>query len=179
MKTSYDIVDSIDLITSLNNPKTNLTAAIISLLVCSFFGTILELNGYSYLLMLIILLLLIPGTVVHELIHYLFQWYYSHKKPHLGFKFPFPYSALNTESSYSRNQAIFTALAPFIIITLLLIIPAIFVGFLPRIILFAWASIEGLTCYVDFYFVFRLLKYPSYISVKNINLKNTIIKYTQ
>jgi hypothetical protein len=171
-----DVIDIIDF----NEPKlkrrVELISLIISLPIVMVFGTILELNGFTTLLILIIIALLIPETIVHECLHYLFQWYFSKEKPHLGFKFPFPYSALSPTSSITRNQAILCALAPAFVITPILVIPALFAPLLIKILLLAWASIHLATCYGDFYLTYRLLKNPSNCVLKNINLSNVLFK---
>lgn len=173
---TQDIIEVIDF----NEPKlknrVNLVTGIISLLITMAFATILQLNGFTSLFILIIVGLLIPETIVHEYLHFLFQWYFSKEKPHLGFRFPFPYSALSPTSSITRNQAVLSALAPALVITPILVIPALFATFLFRILLLAWASIALATCYGDFYLVYRLLKNPSNCRLKNANLNNVIFR---
>jgi predicted Abi (CAAX) family protease len=109
-------------------------------------------------------------------LHYSFQWYFSREKPHLGFKFPYPYSALSPSSFITRNQAISCALAPALILTLILSIPALFTFLLFRVLLLAWASIELASCYNDLYFTYRLLKHPSNCLLKNVDLRNVLFK---
>ena len=171
-----DVIDIIDFYEPKLKRRVELTSGIISLLIVIVFGIILELNGFTSLFMLIIVALLLPGTFLHEGLHYLFQWYFSKEKPHLGFKFPFPYSALSPTSSVTRNQAVFFALAPAFILTPILVIPALFAPLLFKILLLAWASIELATCYGDFYLTYHLLKNPSDCRLKNVNTSNVLFK---
>lgn len=173
---TQDIIYVIDFHEPKLKRRVNLITGIIALLVVMVFSRILELNGFTSLSILIILGLLIPETAVHECLHYLFYWRFSKNKPHLGFKFPFPYSALSPTSSITRNQAVFTALAPAFIITPILAIPALFATFLPKILLLAWASLALASCYGDFYVTYRLLNSPSDARVKNVNLANVIYR---
>jgi len=149
-------------------------SASIAIICVMAFGAVLSANGYSTLWILLILALLLPGTAVHELCHYCFQWVFSGHKPCLGFKFPLPNSAWPLGARITRNQAIISALAPFVIITPLLILPAFFVGFLPRVILLAWASIEAATCFGDFFFVVWLLKHPKNLQLGRVGLCNAL-----
>lgn len=151
-------------------------SAAIALICVLIFSTILSANGYSTFWILLIVALLLPGTAVHELCHYCFQWIFSKEKPQFGFKFPFPYSALALNTRITRNQAIFCALAPFIIVTPLLILPAFFVSFLPRIIFLAWASIEIATCFGDFFLVRWLLKYPKNLQLGRLGISNALFE---
>ena len=174
MKTE-DVIDIIDFKERKLKRNVELISGIISLLVVLVFGTILELNGFSRLLILIIVVLLVfPGLVLHEGSHYLFQWYFSKGKPYFGFKFPFPFSALSPSSSITRNQAILCALAPAFIVTTILVIPALFVPLLFKILLLAWILIELATCYGDFYLTYRLLKNPSNCRMKNVDNSNVL-----
>lgn len=171
-----DIIETIDFYQPKLKRRVNLVTGIIALLVTMVFSTILEFNGFTSLFVLIVLGLLIPETAVHESLHYLFYWRFSNKKPHIGFKFPFPHCALSPTSSVTRNQAVLAALAPAFIITPILAIPALFATFLPRILLLAWASLALASCYGDFYITYRLFKSPSDARLKNINLANVIYR---
>jgi hypothetical protein len=172
-----DVIDIIDFKERKLKLRVELTTGIISLLVVLVFGTILGLNGFSHLLILIIIALFVfPGLILHEGSHYLLQWYFSKEKPYFGFKFPFPFSALSPSSSITRNQAILCALAPVFVVTPILVIPALFAPLLLKILLLAWASIELASCYGDFYLTYRLLKNPSNCLLKNVNLSNVLFK---
>lgn len=174
MKTQ-DVIDIIDFKERKLKLKVELTTAFISLLIVLVFGTILELNGFSRLLILIVIALLVfPGLILHEGSHYLFQWFFSKERPYFGFQFPFPFSALSPTSSITRNQAILCALAPAFIVTIIIIIPALFAPLLLKILLLAWTSIELATCYGDFYLTYRLLKNPSKCLLKNVNNSNIL-----
>lgn len=171
-----DIIEIIDFQEPKLKRRVNLVTGIIALLVVMVFSTILELDGFTSLFILIVLGLLIPETAVHECLHYLFQWRFTKEKPHLGFKFPFPYSALSPTSSITRSQAILTALAPAFVITPILAIPAPFATFLLKVLLLAWASLALASCYGDFYLAYRLFKSPSDSRLKNVNLANVIYR---
>jgi hypothetical protein len=173
---NQDIIDIIDFHEPKLKRRVELTSLIISLPIVMASSIILELNGYTSRFILIILALLIPGIILHEGLHYLFQWYFSKGKPHLGFKFPFPYSALSPSSSITRNQAVMVALAPALILTPAIVIPALFAPFHIKILLLAWAFIELATCYGDFYLTRRLLKNPSNCLLKNVDLRNVLFK---
>ena len=174
MKTR-DIIDIIDFKERKLKLRVELASGIISLLAVLIFSTILELNGFSNLLILIVVALFVfPGIFLHEGSHYFPQWFFSKEKPYLGFKFPFPFSALSPSSSITRNQAIICALAPFLILTTILVIPALFVPLLFKILLLAWAFIELASCYGDFYLTYRLLKNPSNCLLKNVNNSNVL-----
>lgn len=171
-----DVIEIIDFKDPKLKRSVNLITGIIALPVVMVFSVILELNGFTSLFILITLALLIPGTILHEGLHYLFQWYFSKENPHLGFKFPFPYSALSPTSSITRNQAVVVALAPALILTPAIVIPALFAPFHIKMLLLAWAFIELATCYGDFYITRRLLKNPSNSLLKNVNLSNILFK---
>jgi len=172
---TQDVIDIIDFKERKLKLRVELTSGIISLIIVLVFGTILELNGFSRLLILIVVALLVfPGLILHEGSHYLFQWFFSKEKPYFGFKFPFPFSALSPSSSITRNQAILCALAPVFIVTTILVIPVLFVPLLFKILLLAWISIELATCYGDFYLTYRLLKNPSNCLLKNVSNSNVL-----
>lgn len=154
--------------------RVELASGLATLVAVMVFGTMLELRGFTALYILIIAGLLIPATLLHEGLHYLFQCRLSKERPRIGFKFPFPYSALSPTSSVTRNQAIVTALAPALIITPCLVIPALFAPQLIRVLLLAGASIELASCYGDFYITHRLLKCPSICRVRNEHLRNIL-----
>ena len=170
-----DVVDIIDFKERKLKRRVELTSGIINLPIVLVFGTILELNGFSPLLLLIIVaLLVLPGLILHEGSHYLFQWFFSKEKPYFGFKFPFPFSALSPSSSITRNHAILCALAPVFIVTTILVMPALFAPLLLKILLLAWTSMELATCYGDFYLTYRLLKNPSNCRLKNVDNSNVL-----
>jgi hypothetical protein len=99
----------------------NFWSALIALLFVMGFSVVLMTRGYSTLWILLVVALLLPETAIHELCHYcFFQWAFSGQKPRIGFKFPFPYSALAPNARITRNQAVFCALAPFLLVTPLL-----------------------------------------------------------
>jgi hypothetical protein len=167
-------------IVDFNQPKlrnrVNLVTVIAAVLITMVSATILQLNGFASQSILIIVALFIPETLAHEYLHFFFQWHFSKEKPHLGFRFPFPYSALSGASSIARNQAVLTALAPALIITPILVIPALFTTFFFKMLLLAWAFLALASCYGDFYLAYRLLNSPRDSRLKQVNLANVIYR---
>ena len=110
------------------------------------------------------ILLFVPvaifAVLIHELIHYVFQWVFSKKIPELRYKKPFPYSKLRENSSISRNQGIVSALSPLIIITVGCVLFAIIVSPITQVILILTAWTHSLSCGGDIMSTNRLLKYP-------------------
>jgi len=151
-------------------------SALIVLLIVIPFCFLLSALGYSGYWMYVVVILLIPGTFLHEIIHYLFLWLFSGLKPLLGFKFPFPYSALAPGARITRNQMIFCALAPLIFMTLILVLSSLFMSPLPKVIFLAWASVHVASCFGDFFLIFWLLRYPRQLKVGNVNLSNTLFE---
>lgn len=167
-------VATLDLTEPRNARRIELGSSLIVLVLVMFFGIQLSNSGYSPYWMLLVVLLLIPGIFLHEICHYIFQWKFSGIKPRLGFKFPFPYSALAPDAQITRNQGLFCALAPFLFVTPLLLLPSLFVSYLPKMIFIAWASVEAATCFGDFYFIRWLLKYPKQLKLENVGLSNVL-----
>lgn len=170
---------SLDLTDPKNVRKINFGSALIALLFVMLFSVLLSALGHSPYWILLVAFLLIPTTFVHEIFHYLFQWLFSHSKPHLGFKFPFPYSALAPNTYITRNQGIFCAMAPFLFITPILVLPSLFMSPLLKVLLWAWASLEVATCFGDFFAVIWLIRYPKYLKLANVNLSNALFEITE
>lgn len=169
-------IGSINFTESRHKKRIEMYSSMIALLVVSIYTFILPKSGYSPYLLLIIVVLLIPGTPLHEGFHFVFQWLFSGSKPYMGFKFPFPYSALAQGTRITRNQAIICALAPFFFITLILMSLSIWFNQPIKMIIQAWAFIEMATCFGDFYLVTWLLKHPSHTKLGNVNLVNTLFQ---
>lgn len=175
---SEQTVDSINLAEPPHKNRIEMYSAILALLVVAIYAFILSTFGYSSYFLLIIVVLLIPGVLLHETFPYVFQWVFSGKKPYMGFKLPFPYSALAQGARVTRNQAIFCALAPFLFVTIILVLPSVFLSSPTKLILQAWAFIEVATCFGDFYLIKWLLKHPSDTKLGNVNLINTLFRYS-
>lgn len=172
---TQNIIDVIDFKERKLKRRIELVSGLINLPIVLVYVTILELNDFSGLYLLIVVaLLILPGLILHEGSHYLFQWFFSKEKPYFGFKFPFPFSALSPSSSITRNQAILCALAPAFIVTTILVTPALFFHSLLKILFLAWTSMELTTCYGDFYLTYRLLKNPSNCRLKNVTNSNVL-----
>ena len=176
---SQRLVASLDLFDPKNKRKINFGSALIALLFVMLFSVLLSASGHSPYWILLAAFLLIPTTFVHEIFHYLFQWLFSRSKPCLGFKFPFPYSALAPNTYITRNQGIFCALAPFLFITPILVLPSLFMSPLPKVLFWAWASLEAATCFGDFFAVIWLLKYSRNLKLANVNLSNALFEVTE
>ncbi|WP_028273740.1 DUF3267 domain-containing protein [Atopococcus tabaci] len=104
--------------------------------------------------------------VIHELIHGLFfKLYQPEKKVEFGFKNGMAY-ATSSDSYYPRNQYIWIAAAPFVLITLLLL--ALFIAeALSKVLFVMLASIHAAGCVGDFYYLYLLSKQPKDIQVKD------------
>jgi len=171
------IIDTIDFKGKKLKLRIELMSGLLSLLVVIIFANILASNDFSVLLLLFIIVLFIfPGLVLHEGSHYIFQWIFSKKQPYFGFKFPFPFSALSPNTSITRNEAIFCAIAPVLTFIVILVIPALFTPLLIKILLLAWASIELASGCGDYYLTFRLLKHPPDIRLTNIDNSNVLFR---
>jgi hypothetical protein len=171
-------VSTIDLTEPRNARRIELGSSLIALFFIMVLGVLLSTSGHSPYWMLIVVVLLIPGILLHEICHYIFQWVFSGLKPRLGFKFPFPYSALAPNARITRNQGIFSALAPFLFVTPLLVLPSLFISFLPKIIFLAWASVEAATCFGDFFLIHWLLRHPKQLKLGNVGLSNALFRDT-
>jgi len=169
-------VASLDLTEPKNVRKINFGSGIIALLFVMLFGILLSASRHSPYWILLVAFLLVPTTFVHEILHYLFQWLFSRSKSRLGFKFPFPYSALAPNTYITRNQGIFCALAPFLFITPILMLSSLFMSPLAKVLFWAWASLEAATCFGDFLAVSWLLKYPKYLKLTNVDLSNALFE---
>ncbi len=86
--------------------------------------------------------------VVHELVHGLGYWLYTRRRPAFGFKLVFAYCASPVGVYVTRNQLIATALAPFVVMTLVglgavVIVPASLVPILLLIVVMNIAGAVG------------------------------------
>jgi len=170
------LVSTLDLTERGNARRIEVFAALIAFLIVVIYVTLLSASGHSPYLVLIAGLLLIPTVFLHELFHYAFQWLFSRQRPRLGFKFPFPYSALAVGGRISRNQGIFCAFAPLLFVTLLLVLPALLVNFVPMLILLALASFHVASCVGDFLVIYWLLQHPKHTRLGTIGLSNALFR---
>ncbi len=134
--------------------------------------------GYSSYIVLPFFLLVIPVIFLHELIHAAFQWLFGKQRPQLGFKFPFAFSKLRPNVSISRNQGIVSALSPFLLITSILILTALFVNPLSKVALIIVVYLHTPTCSGDFHFTSWLLRRPSNTRLR-VEDMNTVVFYKQ
>lgn len=168
-------VDSLNLTERKHKNRIELYSSTLALLVVAMYSQILTVSGYSPYFLLIVVVLLIPGTLLYEVFHFLLQFALSGKKPQLGFKFPFPYSAL-ARTRVTRNEAILCALAPFLFVTMILALPSLLLSSPSRLIFQAWLFIEIATCFGDFYLIVWLLKHSPNTKLGNVELINTLFR---
>lgn len=174
------LVDVLDLTEPQNARKINRWSGIIAFLATAVYVILLSNSGHSPYWVLIAVPLLVPTAVLHELLHYIFQCLFSHKKPRIGFKFPFPYSVLAIGARISRNQALFCAFAPLLFVTPLLVLPSLSLDFIPKIVLLALASFHGVaSCFGDFWVVYWLLRHQSRLKLGAIGLSNALFENAQ
>lgn len=111
-------------------------------------------------------LAMIGLLVLHELIHGVFFKVFNPKqKVKFGFKNGMAY-ATSPNSYYPKNQYLWIAAAPFVVITLLLVV-LFAVNFLSEFLFVLLASIHAAGCVGDFYYLYLLSKYPKDIQVKD------------
>lgn len=170
------VVATLDLFDPKNKRKINFGSVLIASFFVALFVVFLSRLGHSSRWLFLVAIALIPATFIHEALHYLFQWLFSHSKPHLGFKFPFPYSALAPDAYVTRNQGILCAIAPFLFITPILLLASLFMSPLPRMLFWALASLEAATCFGDFFTISWLLRYPKHLRWANVNLTNVLFE---
>jgi len=169
-------VASLDLTDPKNVRKIEFWSALMTFLFIMLFCVLVSTLGFSYYWMLLVVVLLIPGAFLHEMFHYLFQWLFSGLKPHIGFKFPFLYSALAPYARITRNQGIFCALAPFLFVTPILVLFSLFMSPLPKLLFWAWASVHAASSFGDFFLISWLLRYPRRFKLGNVNLSNALFE---
>lgn len=167
------LIGKFDLTERQNARKIEIFAALVALLVVS-----ISLIHFSVPknLVLIAGALLIPTVFIHEMIHYGFQWLFSHQRPRRGFKFPFPYSALARGTRISRNQGVFCAFAPFLFITLVLTLLSSFANSIPKVIPLLLACFHVASCVGDFLLINWLLKHPKDVKLGTVGLSNALFR---
>jgi hypothetical protein len=175
-----DTEDIIDIIGP-NRPKHKrnlfLVPLIMSVVILAVFCAVLHLNGFSPLLISYpLLLVIVPGTVLHESLHYYSQWYFSRQRPHFGVNRYGPFTALSPGSFITRKQAIVCALAPPCILTPIIVGLALSASLLPRILLLAFAFAELPSSYYDFYLTYHLIKSPPNCLFKNANNTSVLFR---
>lgn len=114
-------------------------------------------------------LLVVTGiqVVIHELIHGLFFWYFTHERPTFGFKGLYAYAAA-PDWYLPRNEYLLVGLAPLVLMTLggfllLLVIPT------PAIPLLLFAVVSNIAGAVgDMAVVVWLLRQPGTTLVRDI-----------
>jgi len=97
--------------------------------------------------------------LIHEVVHGLFYWQFSGKRPTVGIKWMFVYVAAPSDVYFPRNQFLIVGLAPLVLLTLvglllMLIVPVVLVSI---VILFVALNAAGAAG--DLLMVARLLSY--------------------
>ena len=138
-------------------------------------------NGYSsylelFLSLLIAIVLMAPIYVLHELVHFVFQWVFSHEMPRLSLKPPLPYSALALGVDISRKEGAICALSPFLCITSILVLLSMVPSPQAKAILLMAANIHIATCVADFLFIFWLFRHPKHLRCGTVGLVNALLE---
>ncbi len=125
------------------------------------------LSGWGILLILSIFIGSVPFTIiVHELVHGLFFWIFTRKRPVYGFKGFYAYAAA-PDFYIPRNQFIAIGLAPFVLISLagLALLPLTNLGIALTVVYILTINAAGAVG--DFYVVGVLLTRPSFTLIRD------------
>ena len=118
---------------------------------------------FSFVLFFVIFFILI---VIHELIHGLFFKVFNPEgKVQFGFKNGMAYAA-SPNSYYPKSRFIIICLAPFILITTVLVV-LLSLGLISTSSFIFYASIHASACVGDFYWVFLLSRFKGEILVED------------
>jgi len=129
-----------------------------------------------FLSLLIAVALIAPTYVLHELFHFVFQWAFSHRKPRLCLKPPWPYSALALGIHISREQGVICALSPVLFITSILVLLSMVANPQVKAILLMTAYIHAGTCGGDFLIVSWLFRHPRRVRLGTVGLANALFE---
>jgi hypothetical protein len=90
-------------------------------------------------------LAVITTVIVHELVHGLFYWLFSSRRPKFGFQGLFPYAAAPIGVYFPRNQFLTIGLAPLVLLTTvgLLLITIVPIAFVPLLLFFVAVNASG------------------------------------
>jgi hypothetical protein len=104
-------------------------------------------------------LALIAGVILHEIVHGLFYWLFSSRRPKFGFQGLIPYAAAPTGVYFRRNQFVTIGLSPLVLLSavgllLMVILPIAYVPFLLFFVAFNAAGAAG-----DLIMVIRFMPY--------------------
>jgi hypothetical protein len=116
--------------------------------------TLITGGSFSHYSLLFVIPSLVIVMILHELIHSLFLWFFSKQKPIVRIN----YSLLKSNASVSKKEGVISYLAPFVVISLALVLTSIFTSPAIQLALIIIALIHGPTCHFDFLFAFRLYK---------------------
>lgn len=120
-------------------------------------------SHFSFLFSLIFYLIII---IIHELIHgMLFKLFNPEGRVHFGFKNGMAY-ATSPNTYYSKNHFMIICLAPFIFITMGLVL-LMSLGLITESTFIFVASLHAASCVGDFYWIFLLSRFNGSILVKD------------
>ena len=84
--------------------------------------TLITGGSFSHYSLLFVIPSLVIVMILHELIHSLFLWFFSKQKPIVRIN----YSLLKSNASVSKKEGVISYLAPFVVISLALVLTSIF-----------------------------------------------------
>ena len=140
--------------------------ALLTILGCLFvpFSELFTLGSIQWI---IIFLGLLVYIVLHELVHGIFMWYYSEEKPFFGFTGAYAYAG--SHCYYNKKQYIVIALAPIVLLGIvLLILNIIFKQYFWAIYFIQIMNISGAAG--DLYVSYLFSKLPEDILIKDIGV---------
>jgi hypothetical protein len=90
-------------------------------------------------------LALIAVLILHELVHGLFYWLFSSRRPKFGFQGLFPYAAASPGVYFPRNQFLVVGLSPLVLLTAigLLLMVSVPITFVPFLLFFVAINASG------------------------------------
>jgi hypothetical protein len=120
-------------------------------------------------------LALIAVLIFHELVHGLFYWLFSSRRPKFGIQGLFPYAAAPPGVYFPRNQFLVVGLSPLVLLTavgllLMVIVPFAFVPFL-----FFFVAINASGAAGDLIMVIQLMPFSSDTLMEDID--SSVIVY--
>ncbi|MGO2082307.1 DUF3267 domain-containing protein [Vagococcus sp.] len=125
--------------------------------------------NYSLRQLFFILILLVGFVLLHEVIHaFFFKWFNPKGKVRFGFKSGMAY-ATSPGSLYRKNPFLVIVLAPFVVITLLLVI-LLWMNVLSPEVFIIIGTFHSSACIGDFYYVYLLLRLPKDVQVEDTSV---------
>jgi len=104
-------------------------------------------------------LALIAVMIFHELVHGLFYWLFSNRRPRFGFQGIFPYAAAPSGVYFPRNQFLIVGLSPLVLLTIvgLLLMMIAPIALVPFLLFFVAINASGAAG--DLIMVLQLMKF--------------------